>query len=107
MSRVVYQNAFPAPLAQKQYFNRILFYIMIGLWIWTFSPYDTVQFERLISSYAVYDANRLECCRDDRLDSRGEDHLDGRGDDHLGGCGDDLLHARSDDRLDGMLATIV
>ena len=65
----------------------------IGIFIWTLNPYDTIQFQSFVLSYAAYVTIHLEDRQDDRVDGRRDDRLDSRR--------DDLLDGRRDDRLEG------
>ena len=84
---------------------------MVGILIWILNPYDAIQFQGLVLSYAAYVTIHLgvhpdillEGRRDDRVEDRRDDLLEGRRESRraLDGRRDDLLEGRRDDRLDG------
>ena len=64
---------------------------LFGIFIWTLNPYDTIQFQGLVLSYAAYVTIHPDAHPDALLGSRRDDRLEGRRNDLLDRCRDDDL----------------
>ena len=50
---------------------------VVGIFVWTLNPYDTIQFQGLVLSYAAYVTIHLDARPDSRLDGRRDNRPDG------------------------------